>query len=203
MPRLYTIGYSPHTLESFAEALRRHGVDAVGDVRSEPYSAHKPEFNRESLKHYLQARGIAYVFLGEELGARSPDPGAYVDDAVDYARVARLPSFQRGLERVRQGMSRYVVALMCAEKDPIDCHRTILVSRNLKPYAEIRHILADGGLESQEQAEQRLIRLFQLDQHLLPGLVNDSDVAVSEAYRKQGALIAYRRNAEETVENFL
>jgi uncharacterized protein (DUF488 family) len=195
-PRLYTIGYAPHTLESFAQALERHGVQAVADVRSEPYSAHRPEFNREPLNHYLRARGLAYVFLGDALGARCLDSSAWIDGRVDYERVAGLPHFQQGLERLRQGLRRYSVALLCAEKDPMTCHRSILVCRQLRNEADIRHILADGGLESHSQMENRLIQTLRLDQCALPGLENNGS-ALDEAYRRQGRAIAFHLDEAE------
>jgi uncharacterized protein (DUF488 family) len=200
-PRLYTIGYAPHTLESFAEALERHGVQAVADVRSEPYSAHRPEFNREPLKNYLQARRLAYVFLGDALGARCLDSSAWIDGRVDYERVARLPQFQQGIERLRQGLRRYAVALLCAEKDPMTCHRSILVCRQFRGEADIRHILGDGGLESQREMETRLIYTLRLDQCALPGLENGGS-ALDEAYRRQGRAIAYHLDEAEMAEEF-
>ena len=95
-------------------------------------------------------------FVGRELGARSKDPACYKDGRVQYARLARTAQFQRGLDRVIQEASKYRVALMCAEKDPIDCHRTILVGRELlRRGTDVAHILADGRLEPHEETMDR------------------------------------------------
>ena len=199
--QLFTIGYGTHSLESFLDALVRHGVTAVADVRSEPYSAYKPEFNREPLRNFLHSKGVAYVYLGDSLGARNMESGVVVEGRVDFDRVARSPFFQEGLNRLRQGLEKYRVALMCAEKDPMGCHRTILICRNLRNEYDILHILADGNLESQRQLEVRLVKLFRLDQRTLPGLDDGSHTPLEEAYRKQARAIAYDMNAKETTES--
>ncbi len=99
---IYTIGHSTHTIEAFLELLRKHGVTAVADVRSAPFSRFNPQFNKDTLQGTLAAHGIKYVFLGRELGARSDDPACYENGRVQYARLARAASFHSGLDRVVQ-----------------------------------------------------------------------------------------------------
>ena len=142
---IFTIGHSTHPLDKFIRLLERHDITAICDVRSSPYSQFNPQFNQQELKAGLQERGIKYVFLGEELGARSDDPSCYRDGKVQYDLLAKTELFKRGLERVCKGSEEYRIALMCAEKDPLECHRTILVSRELnKEGLAVEHILADG-----------------------------------------------------------
>ncbi len=156
--RLYTVGHSNHSFEDFVSLLERHRVNAVADVRSAPYSRRCPQFNREVLADALKEQGMAYVFLGKELGARSKDPGCYKDGRVSYQALSRTPLFQSGIERVRAGSCRWTIALMCAEKDHLNCHRTILVARELAQFGmDIRHILANGELETHCEAMQRLV----------------------------------------------
>src|SRR5437773_2453789 len=118
MQEVFTIGHSAHDLEHFTALLVRHNVTAVADVRSMPYSRVNPQFNRETLKQHLLRAGIAYVFLGKELGARSEDPSCYVNGKVQYGLLAETDLFRKGLDRVCVGMHKYRLALMCAEKDP-------------------------------------------------------------------------------------
>src|SRR5260370_36793628 len=113
---VYTIGHSTHSTEKLIQLLAGHGVTALADVRSQPYSRINPQFNRESLRTELKTAGIAYVFLGRELGARAEDRGCYIDGQVQYDLLARTPLFQKGLTRIAQGISGHRVALMCAEK---------------------------------------------------------------------------------------
>jgi len=160
---MFSIGHSSHTLQDFLALLRMHEVQAVVDVRSAPYSRYNPQFNKEPLEKGLAASGIKYVFLGRELGARSEDPLCYEKGRVQYRRLMQTDLFRRGIERVIQGACEYRLALMCAEKDPLQCHRTLLVSRALvERGCEVQHILANGSLESHEAAMERLLDLLKL-----------------------------------------
>jgi uncharacterized protein (DUF488 family) len=168
--------------------LNLHGVTAVGDVRSKPYSRMNPQFNREALKGRLREAGIGYVFLGRELGARSEDPSCYEHGRVQYGRLAATGLFRQGLQRVQSGMKKYRLALMCAEKEPLQCHRAVLVSRHLSAAGiTIQHILADGGLESQAGLLDRLRRRLDLPEC---DLFRSYEDVLVDAYRIQESRIA-------------
>ncbi len=100
---VFTVGHSNHPLDRFIALLREHGVSAVADVRSVPFSRAQPQFNRSELSPSLKANEIGYVFLGRELGARSDDPSCYEDGRVLYRRLARTELFKCGLRRVLRG----------------------------------------------------------------------------------------------------
>jgi uncharacterized protein (DUF488 family) len=186
---LYTIGHSTHTAEKVIELLRQHGVTAVADVRSQPYSRMNPQFNREAFNSRLKHAGIAYVFLGRELGARSEDPSCYENGKIQYDSVARTPLFAAGLERILDGMKTQTIALMCAEKDPIACHRAILVCRHLTERGvKIAHILEDGRLERHDEAVSRLLRELGLSE---ADLFRSRDERVDEAFTRRGQQIAH------------
>lgn len=186
---LYTIGHSNHSLEKFKQLLSAHRIEVVCDVRSSPYSAYNPQFNREPLQEALTRAGTLYVFLGKELGARSDDPRCYDKGKVQYHRLARSALFQQGLMRLHNGMETYRVTLMCAEKDPLMCHRTILVCRQLRSEdLDIHHILEDGALESNGQAEQRLMNVLKIQPTLF---VSAEEELIELAYDRQGEKLAY------------
>lgn len=196
MQQVFTIGHSTHDLEHFIALLKRHDITAVGDVRSQPHSRVNPQFNRETLKRYLRQADIAYVFLGKELGARSEDPSCYVNGKVEYQRLAETDLFRQGVDRVREGMHKYRLALMCAEKDPLDCHRTILVARHVFALGvNVLHILADGALESHAQVLDRLLRQLALPEK---DMFRSRDDVLSDAYKLQEARIAYRIGKTES-----
>ena len=158
-----TIGHSNHSREAFTELLEQHEVGAVADVRSAPYSRFNPHFDRETLASALKASGIAYVYLGRELGGRSEDPGCYEGGRVRYDRIARTDRFRDGVERVVRGARKHRIALMCAEKEPLDCHRTLLVAPALDEMGiGVAHVRADGALESHAEAMDRLLDKFDL-----------------------------------------
>jgi uncharacterized protein (DUF488 family) len=184
-----TIGHSTHALDSFVTLLRRHEVTAVADVRSAPYSRFNPQFNREALDQTLRACGMKYVFLGRELGARSDDPSCYENGRVQYARLARSELFRAGIERVMHGADDHRIALMCAEREPLECHRTLLVARTLDALdVPVMHILSDGRAESHNAAMGRLLNLLGLPQQELYRSRRD---LIAEALVRQEQRVAY------------
>ena len=184
-----TIGHSTHALEAFIALLKLHDVTAVADVRSAPYSRFNPQFNREPLAKALKAEGIWYVPLGNELGGRSDDPACYEDGRIRYDRVASTESFKSGLARVVQGAAKYRIALMCAEKEPLHCHRTLLVARALEQYVDIAHIHADGALEPHRGAMDRLLDLRKLPRE--GDLSGTREELIDAAIARQVQLFAY------------
>lgn len=155
---IYTIGHSNHGGEHFLSLLSRHGIGVLADVRSVPYSRYNPHFGRTALAAMLKGNGVRYVFLGRELGGRPDDPECFEQGRPSYARMAETGLFRSGISRVVAGSGNHRIALMCAEGDPLRCHRTLLVARALvSEGAHIEHILADGGLESQARAMDRLL----------------------------------------------
>lgn len=188
-----TIGHSNHPWPVFLELLRKHGVTALADVRSSPYSRLNPQFNRETLQRALQAEGIAYVFLGSELGARSEDPGCYVDGQVQFGLLAQTESFKAGLSRVMKGAGSHRVAMMCAEKEPLECHRTLLVGRALQERGVcVHHLLADGTVETHRQAMLRLLDLLDMP---TVDLFQSEDERIADACARQERKIAYINDA--------
>ena len=195
MHKLFTIGHSNHSLEKFMALLKQHSINAVCDVRSQPYSKFNPQFNRETIIEELKSQNISYVFLGKELGPRSEDPNCYIDGKVQYSLLASTENFQDGLERIKTGIKNFRIALLCAEKDPVSCHRTILICRHLRSkHFEISHILEDGTLESHRSAERRLMRTLKIPELTLFDKPED---LVEQAYDLQGEKIAYT-NDEKT-----
>lgn len=207
---LYTVGHSNLEIEDFISLLQQHQITAVADVRSSPYSRRFPQFNQTAIQKSLKAINVSYVFLGKELGARTEDSNCYVEGKALYENIAKTELFSQGIQRIIKGLEHYKIALMCAEKDPITCHRTILVCRRLKQFdLDIHHILNDGSLESHSELEERLLQLFglsslQLQQpkviqlSLFDRTPNSLETppksraeSLSEAYQKQGNKIAY------------
>jgi len=192
VPAVYTIGYSPHSLDDFLFILQKYAVTVLADVRSAPYSSYRREFNYRNLKKILPEQGIQYVFLGRELGARYEDEAVYIDGRADYDRIAGHYLFHKGMSRLEVLTGNNTVALMCAKKDPLTCHRAVLISRHLKSWSKVLHILPDGSLEPHDQTERRLLKFFELDQQELPGVGRSVEDRLELAYAKQGKKIAYK-----------
>lgn len=196
-PCLFTIGHSDHEMPEFVSLLERYGVTAIADVRSQPYSRFHGQFNRETLAELLNRAGIQYVFLGRELGARRSERESYHEKQARYDLIAKLPAFHEGLDRLRRGLTTHRIALLCAEKDPITCHRTVLVCRHLRAdFIDIRHILADGSIETMDQAETRLLEAVKVPaEHLFRA----RSELIEHAYDLQGERIAFTESGAPPV----
>lgn len=187
--QLFTVGHSDHTVDGLISLLARYGVTAVADVRSQPYSRFAPQHNRENLGAVLTAASIAYVFLGRELGARRTESEAYRGRQARYELIRELPAYQEGIARLRNGVKTERIALLCAEQDPLTCHRTILICRSLRSDSiDIAHILADGSLETSDDADRRLIKMMDLPPR---DLFRDNEEFIALAYDMQSERIAY------------
>jgi uncharacterized protein (DUF488 family) len=184
-----TIGHSNHQSMHLVSLLRAHGVTAIGDVRSSPYSRSNPQFNRTLLRESLKAQGIAYAFLGRELGGRPADSSCYLEGKVQYSRLAQTPLFKKGLGRVMNGARSHRIALLCAEAEPLICHRTILVAQELVlTGVPVWHVHANGRLESHAEAMSRLVGLLGLADK---DLYRTKEEVVADACALQAKRIAY------------
>lgn len=165
MKRLFTIGHSSYDFTYLVERLQRYNIDWVFDVRSVPFSAYAPQYNSSNLKEKLPKYGISYYEMGEYFGARQLGeqyrycyPNGYLDFEL-WCKTVPFLKAKKGL--ISRGITEHNVALMCTEKDPIDCHRTIMVARDLElDGIETYHILADGSLKTQSQMSKDILNSY-------------------------------------------
>lgn len=146
---MFSIGHSKHPIEKLLRLLKLHGIEALIDVRSVPYSRFSPQFSIHALRTSVAEAACDYVFLGKELGGR-PEGREFYDDEghVLYGRRAESPEFLAGIERLAGEAGRRRVAMMCSEEDPETCHRRLLVARALEPRGiVVDHIRGDGRLQ--------------------------------------------------------
>jgi hypothetical protein len=201
---LFTIGHSNLEIADFLAVLAAHGVHALCDVRSRPASFRFPQFNREPLEALLTSGGLRYEFFGEALGGRPGDPRVYFPDgSVDYAARRKSPEFAGGIDRVLKLSRAANIALMCAEEDPLQCHRFLMIcpallERGVTP----AHIRRGGILESQRDAEDRLLELHDRSAFATGSLfVSERDPAIQEALQLQAKEFAFRA-PPEALEDF-
>ena len=186
---IYSIGYAGRTIEDFTSILKKYEIDVLVDVRSSPWSRYTPDYTSESLKKILKSNDITYLWLGDMLGGRPKEQDVYKDGNVVFSLVMKLPSFEKGIERLLEGTRKYRIALMCAEKDPLNCHRFALVSRALvEKKAQVYHILYDGAEETHEQAMERLLKMEGLEE---ADLFMDTKDRFQQAYDRQEKRISY------------
>jgi uncharacterized protein (DUF488 family) len=205
MDIVYTIGHSRHETDFFLNLLRKHKVDIVLDVRSAPYSVRQPQFNREILSLSLRDAKLAYMYLGEYFGARQPEGDYYTEDGwLQYRAFAKTHVFKEGINKLDSVLADgKVPALLCAEKDPFNCHRAIMIGHALaKQGYEVRHILEDGSLLSQQKLDIRLLDKYFPKRgeasifDILEG-VPDPEAMLDEAYDLRNEAIAWRKEQSE------
>jgi uncharacterized protein (DUF488 family) len=185
---IFTVGHSNLPLSQFLGLLRRANITALADVRSSPQSRWFPHFDKHNLKKELPEHGIQYVYLGRELGGRPLDPSLFEDGTANYEVMARSGVFGEGIRRVIDGSKKYRIALMCSEHDPLDCHRCLLIGRQLASRGlAVIHILSDGRLEEHRETERRLLEIeASSDDLFMP-----AEERLAFAYRKRSRKVAY------------
>jgi len=188
---LLTIGHSNLAADQFLVQLKAHGVTAIADVRSVPFSRRFPWFSSRTLAERLHSKGIAYIMMGDALGGRPANPALYRDGIADYETMAATADFRAGLDRVIAEIDHHRLCLMCSEREPLDCHRCLLVSRAMAERGfVIGHILGDGSVEPHSATEERLLA------GLRPGaggdLFGDRESRLAEAYRRRARRMAAR-----------
>lgn len=194
---VWTIGHSTHSFEKFLSLVCAAGITAIADVRSSPYSRYLTHFNKDHFRERLSSFGIAYSFLGKELGGRPENNNFYCDGVADYDRMANSSNFQTGLKRVVEGAQRYRIALMCSEHDPLDCHRCLLVGRALvRTGVKIKHIASNGIIIDHSKIEDILLTLERQDSD---DLFASREERLAIAYRKRARKVAYSNQAIDTI----
>ena len=192
MKPVYTVGYVSYRPEELISTLRSFGVSCLVDVRSNPHSAYYTDFNAETFSRQVERAGMQYRNYAREFGARQEDPRYYHPEGyLDFSLFTRSAAFEEGVEKLRRGMALgYVFALMCAEKDPMNCHRAIMIGRALKDRGfPVHHILYPDRIETQEELEQRAIgdqlSFFPPEQR------------IEEFYREQNRRIGFRPDTQK------
>lgn len=155
--RIHTLGHSRHSIERFVELVRAHGVALIVDVRGQPFSRFNPQFNREHFKEALAAAGIDYLWRGDALSGRPKDPDFRgPDDQVVWDKLRHWPALSEGLEEVLARAGEVPLALVCAEEDPVRCHRRFLLTAPLvERGAEVVHIRGNGRVVTEEELRAR------------------------------------------------
>jgi len=147
---VWTIGHSDQHLQRFLGLLRELRIDLLADVRSQPWSRHVPQFNREGLESALDHHHIGYRWLGEALGGRRVPP-------MTYRRIAALPEFRAGVVELAGLCRSKRCTLLCGEEDPAECHRRLLVGRALERLGgRLRHIRGDGMVQTEAELQCEL-----------------------------------------------
>jgi uncharacterized protein (DUF488 family) len=202
--RFFTIGHSNHDFGHFVHLLQGAGITAVADVRSHPFSHRLPQFNRPELEYRLTQLDIAYAFLGHWLGGRPRQSSLYdAEGRVDYERVHATDAFRQGVAELCRAAGQHRVALLCAEEDPLDCHRGLMIAPALVAWGHtLAHLRANGQVETMLEMEDRLLAATGVGAGMVDGLfaalvsAEERRVYLAQAYRIQAGRKAFRLKSD-------
>lgn len=153
---LYTIGHSNRTTAEFIQALQTVPIDTVVDVRANPQSRRHPQFSQQALRQSLEAAGITYHWAGRQLGGRrqAQDPSkhlAIADEAIRaYADYMESEIFQKAAMQLINLAATGKTAILCAEKLPEHCHRSLISDYLLLQGLEVLHIIDQDNIISHQ-----------------------------------------------------
>lgn len=197
---LFTIGYATKHISDFISQLKFLEVTALVDVRSVPFSGTFREYNQNSLADELKKHNIHYIHLGDELGPRSTNPSHYnSSNQVQFDRLCESPLFKSGMDRIKSGLDRgYNIAMMCAEKDPGTCHRSLLISEAFldQMIIEVQHICFNGEIEPHKALQERIAELNKIP---LNDMFRSRDECIQQAIAIQSDKYAYKKPIESIV----
>jgi uncharacterized protein (DUF488 family) len=195
----YTIGHSNHLIEDFIQTLKNFQIQCIIDIRTIPSSNYMPQYNRENLQSWLEREGIEYEYLGDRIGGRYTDPDLLDSQgSVDYEKVEQRSIFQTGIDQVCQIIDiGKPAALMCSEKDPLDCHRFVLVSKALtKKGISIDHIVFEGTKDTEGKLVGSLVSNNDLEKKLREMYKSPNEMDKEMLYRRRNKEMAFNINGK-------
>lgn len=197
---IYTIGHSNYPVERLIDMLKHYNIDTVVDIRGTPYSKYNVQYNKETIEHTLKKEGFIYIYMATEFAAKRINKVSYNKEGYsNFEKVINEESFKNGIQRLKNGVLKgYKIVLLGAMQDPIRCHRSILVGRELIKYGfNVKHILDDYTLASQKDLEQNLLDKYFINRNqitidnLLGTSKNEEDL-IKDAYKLANKEIGYR-----------
>ena len=197
---IYTIGHSNYTMERLIDMLEYYNINCVVDIRGTPYSKYNIQFDKEAIRYTLTNAGFVYIYMGKELAAKRIRKNSYNNEGYsNFEEVIKEEEFKRGVERLKNGCEKgYKIILLGAMQDPIRCHRSILVGRELvKNDFDVKHILDDYSIVTQDDIEEMLLNKYFSNRNqitiedLTVNSLNNEEM-INEGYKLANREIGYR-----------
>ena len=150
--KLLTVGHSNRPIDAFTAMLSDAGVRRLVDVRAHPRSRRWPQYDGEALARSLAAHGVEFVWRGDALGGfRQPSadsPNVALRGAFrGFADHMASPQFAAAIDLLVSEAAQTPLVIMCAEKLPSDCHRSLIADYVLARGVDVVHLIAPGERE--------------------------------------------------------
>lgn len=148
--RLYTLGHSNREAAAFVDLLATAEIRTLVDIRAQPQSERYPHFGEECLREALASAGIQYHWAGRHLGGRrtarkdSPHTALSADGLRGYADHMDGEPFRKAAVQLLVLARRAPTAVLCAERDPLQCHRSLLADYLTLQGVEVLHLIDTG-----------------------------------------------------------
>jgi uncharacterized protein (DUF488 family) len=159
---LYTIGHGNRSAHELVALLQEAGVRTLADVRAVPRSRRNPQFDSETLRETLEPTDITYHWAGRQLGGRRPARNgsphlALADEGLRaYADYMDGREFERAAAQLMNLVRRAPTAILCAERDPMNCHRSLIADYLVLAGVRVIHLIDTGdSREHQLRPEAR------------------------------------------------
>ena len=197
---IFTIGHSNYKVEKLIAMLRYYNINCVVDIRGTPYSKYNVQYNKETIRDTLIKEGFVYIYMAKEFAAKRENKVSYNKEGYsDFEKVIYEEEFKNGIERLKNGCKKgYRIALLGAMQDPIRCHRSILVGRELVQHGfNVKHILDDYSIAYQDDIEKSLLDKYFEDRNQITidymlGTNKNEKEMIEESYRMANKEIGYR-----------
>ncbi len=144
---LYTVGHSNRKLEELMALLKSASIDTLVDVRAQPRSQRHPQFNESALRAACENAGMIYHWAGRQLGGmrvpRADSPHVTLEKGRrGFADYMGTDAFKQGAMQLQQWAARGVCAILCAERDPMQCHRALIADYLSLQTVRVVHLIA-------------------------------------------------------------
>ena len=197
---IFTIGHSNYKVEKLINMLRYYNINCVVDIRGTPYSKYNVQYNKVTIRDTLIKEGFVYIYMAKEFAAKRENKESYNKEGYsDFEKVIYEEEFKNGIERLKNGCKKgYRIALLGAMQDPIRCHRSILVGRELVQHGfNVKHILDDYSIAYQDDIEKSLLDKYFEDRNQITidymlGTDKNEKEMIEESYRLANKEIGYR-----------
>ncbi|MBC5998220.1 DUF488 domain-containing protein [Romboutsia ilealis] len=197
---IFTIGHSNYPVEKLIDMLKFYNINCVVDVRGTPYSKYNVQYNKETIKNTLIKAGFVYIYMAKEFAAKRENKISYNKEGYsDFEKVIKEEDFKNGVKRLENGCKKgFKIALLGAMQDPIRCHRSILLGRELERLGfTVNHIMDDYAIKDQRYIEEKILDKYYENRHqvTIDSLMGNSiskEEMINGAYKMANREIGYR-----------